>query len=77
MKSAKAKPIPYPRPFGFDKPSATAAARSASVSPKYTNESVNHVSMTLLRSGVVVLRVSEVGISLINKKVWSMKLEHA
>ena len=58
MKIAKPKPIPYPTPCGFDKPSAAAAACSAPVSLKYTNDSVNHLSRTSVTSGVVVLRVS-------------------
>ena len=71
MKRAKARPIPYPSPCGFDRPCAAAAARSVCVSLKYTNESVNHVSMTLLSSGVVVLRVSKVGFGFINyKRAW-------
>ena len=67
MKSAKPKPIPCPRPCGFDKPCAAAAACSASVSLKYANDSVNHLSRTSVRSGVVVLRVSKWVFSVINK----------
>ena len=58
-KSEKPKPIPCPRPCGFDKPCADAAARSATVSLEYAKESVSHVSRTSVRSGVVVLRVSK------------------
>lgn len=59
MKIAKPKPIPYPTPCGFDKPTAAAAACSVPVSLKYTNESVNHLSRASVTSGVVVLRVSK------------------
>ena len=59
MKIAKPKPIPYPTPCGFDKPTAAAAACSVPVSLKYTNDSVNHLSRASVTSGVVVLRVSK------------------
>lgn len=52
---ANASPTPYPMPCGCFNPSA---ARSCSVARTHIYESANQVRSTLLKSGVVVFRVS-------------------